>query len=783
MLNRLKARISSVSGSFATKSFLLYSTLATLLVLTLILLVFSFFQNQSIADINSVTRSALGNMAYKTDTVFAGTGELAYQLFRNNNSIAVMMSKERDISAEIRLATDIEGIMLANPYLQSVYICNRERVLMRKDRGSYYDLEPDADILRLIFDQAILTPIQRKIPINNQESLNVISVIYHTAYPNNEQMNGAVVININATALYRNIIESSEAGDRLSFATTETGTVIVHPNRSLYQTDQAGLPYMKQILADLSDSGSFRIGSGQDSMMVNFVRAHRYGLIFISMSPFATITESLSRAKGFTILVCLIALLLLVLSDYILTRFLFRPMRRMVQDIKNSDRYHSLGVTSDQTRDEIRYISQTLTGVLDYVGVLDRREKDNIFILRNSLIWRLINDQAPLLSPLELERQFAERNIQFNLNCPFALVLLRLDSFAMWGDEKSTSPRNLLLFSVGNITAELIGESFPACAFETESDYEILLVNLDQEQMRDFLPMVTICLQRAQAAVKELLNVSVTAAVSDVSDEISQLSNLYRQALAYTQYRLIYGPGNLFSRQVFSEPGNPPCDKAVKDVLQSVKAGNRDAFIQQFDALLVLARSYSLERALKLLTNLYVEIIHIKTHLNGTGSPQDSDDVIRIYREISAMDGPLALSRHFLAVFEQVSGQVISTNKLSARDLLEDAIRMVQTDYADSQISGNSVARRLSLSPQYFSKLFAEFTGSSFPEYLNKVRLEKACALLLTSDRNAFEIGEAVGYANRSYFSTVFKKTYGVSPSKYRVLNRKLQPPGEHISR
>jgi YesN/AraC family two-component response regulator len=71
--------------------------------------------------------------------------------------------------------------------------------------------------------------------------------------------------------------------------------------------------------------------------------------------------------------------------------------------------------------------------------------------------------------------------------------------------------------------------------------------------------------------------------------------------------------------------------------------------------------------------------------------------------------------------------------------------------------------------------VFSDQTGCGFPEYLNHVRLQKAGELLENSDRNAFEIGEMVGYTNRSYFSTLFKKEFGVSPSKYRLLKAKKE--------
>ena len=53
--------------------------------------------------------------------------------------------------------------------------------------------------------------------------------------------------------------------------------------------------------------------------------------------------------------------------------------------------------------------------------------------------------------------------------------------------------------------------------------------------------------------------------------------------------------------------------------------------------------------------------------------------------------------------------------------------------------------------------------------YLTKIRLEHAVELLRTTEDKTYVIAEAVGYTESNYFSYVFKKQYGISPSKYRA--------------
>ena len=85
----------------------------------------------------------------------------------------------------------------------------------------------------------------------------------------------------------------------------------------------------------------------------------------------------------------------------------------------------------------------------------------------------------------------------------------------------------------------------------------------------------------------------------------------------------------------------------------------------------------------------------------------------------------------------------------------------------DKEISLTDIADYLSLHPNYFSALFKKDCGMTFMEYLRKVRIEKACALMKQSNRKLYEIAEQVGYRDALQFNRAFHKETGVSPSEY----------------
>lgn len=102
------------------------------------------------------------------------------------------------------------------------------------------------------------------------------------------------------------------------------------------------------------------------------------------------------------------------------------------------------------------------------------------------------------------------------------------------------------------------------------------------------------------------------------------------------------------------------------------------------------------------------------------------------------------------------------------RDILENSIEYIKTHYMDENMSLNAVAQVANISANHFSALFSQNIGQTFIEYLTGIRMEHAKELLRCTGKRASEIALEVGYKDSHYFSYLFKKTQGMTPSDYR---------------
>lgn len=121
------------------------------------------------------------------------------------------------------------------------------------------------------------------------------------------------------------------------------------------------------------------------------------------------------------------------------------------------------------------------------------------------------------------------------------------------------------------------------------------------------------------------------------------------------------------------------------------------------------------------------------------------------------------------------SDRLVRARNTSSRSIVEEAKEYIYAHYAEEELSLDDICRELGVSGSYFSSIFKKETGTSFIGFLTECRMEKAARLLLETEEKNYVIAGQVGYADPNYFSYVFKRKFGVSPSKYRTEHTKRE--------
>ena len=102
------------------------------------------------------------------------------------------------------------------------------------------------------------------------------------------------------------------------------------------------------------------------------------------------------------------------------------------------------------------------------------------------------------------------------------------------------------------------------------------------------------------------------------------------------------------------------------------------------------------------------------------------------------------------------------------RSILKTAVDFIDQHYMEEDMSLNKAANAANVSANHFSALFSQNMGQTFIEYLTSLRMDKAKEYLRCTGMRSSEIAGEVGYKDAHYFSYLFKKTQGMTPSDYR---------------
>lgn len=125
-----------------------------------------------------------------------------------------------------------------------------------------------------------------------------------------------------------------------------------------------------------------------------------------------------------------------------------------------------------------------------------------------------------------------------------------------------------------------------------------------------------------------------------------------------------------------------------------------------------------------------------------------------------------------IAYAEKMVSQAITIRDQNSgnknRSILKTAVDFIESHYMEEEISLNTVANVANVSANHFSALFSQNMGQTFIEYLTSLRMNKAKELLRCTGMRSSEIAGEIGYKDAHYFSYLFKKTQGMTPSDYR---------------
>ncbi|MCD8083765.1 MAG: response regulator [Clostridiales bacterium] len=276
---------------------------------------------------------------------------------------------------------------------------------------------------------------------------------------------------------------------------------------------------------------------------------------------------------------------------------------------------------------------------------------------------------------------------------------------------------------------------------------------------------------------RRFLEMTVTIGIGHSCQSLEDAPASYQSALDALGYRAIVGAGQtIYINDV--EPvsqGNLQLDgKDEADLIAAVKFGSEEeihSVIHRLAGKMEDARVHIRQQQIYRLLVVHVFIQMIQQH------GLDVNEILPPERQLSeiwymAREGG-AFEQKMVEIALRINEKISLERDNKGRQLILEALQYIQEHYQNPDLSVEMICRKLHMSQAYFSTLFKKETGQTYVAYLTELRMNKAVELLNTTDDKTYVIAGKVGYQEQNYFSYVFKKRFGMSPTKFRGMQKR----------
>ncbi|TVQ25994.1 MAG: AraC family transcriptional regulator [Spirochaetaceae bacterium] len=467
-----------------------------------------------------------------------------------------------------------------------------------------------------------------------------------------------------------------------------------------------------------------------------------------------SIRRFVSRQRAGFMRVILIVFLAGLATIILVLRHVFKPITSIV----GTFRTNTVHTANPNGSTDLEQILQYSTEAMDDLRLLRQQDRDYKQLLREKTLHRLMTQHEPMSS-------IQETLLPPGQTGSFVRVcVVAIDGFNRGGAALQSYRENWLSTELHKVFGERDGA-------DVIDDFggTVLVVFWTSALVRDCIDP-QFWLPVTQGSFVHI-NSSLTVAIGQAVDSISQLQKSYLMAQQCLLARFVLGYGAVItSDTLMSMPSSTPRypDKLDQQCVQAIRLGDRASLNESIEALKEYVESCRPDYAVKACQVLYASCTKVLL-----GIVRRQGQVYTFHSDLAKdFDSFQRFSEGLIELYNrhQVQRSRTADERVSReRQIFVEQIHAAVSElYADPNLSVEILADRAGYSANYFGHLYKEYTGSTVNDYIREIRVSHACELLRQTDLPVRTIAEEVGVASEKHFYYLFKKTKGMTPQQFR---------------
>lgn len=727
----MNTQLSALKLRTFRRMFLCHILVIVLTISVLSLSLFSTFSSSATRELETIAQSMVGQVDRICDT-----------LYLEMNAVAMQLLADANINAQIRLAIpnrlreyqailSLRDMQTSYPFINYIGLHNLSLGNSASLKwGVSYDR--DKDIHQLISGQSTYRHLQtlpRQVLSLSGQTESVVSFVFETLVPSGKSVYGAISININASYL-QDLLTTYTKASGVSMQIYNENAVLLAENND---SDLLRVNWTADILP--TKSGAFTKEINGERYYIACSTENDLGWTIIRTQASSQMFHNLRTLQEITIFITFALIIIGGLITFTTLSTLFKPVRKAMQCIKNAD----------ASTGEFQQLANALYNANSRSSTLESTVSSVLDTLREAFLRALLLGQdLSTFTKLNLYNDIS----QFTF--PYLLVL-------------SVDPDETEDGIVYQELCTQLKESFavlcPTEALIVDNRIALLLSAVEILSSDDIRHIIS-------TIQKQPKRESFSVGIADWTDDSDALTTCWEQANFRLNYRLMMGPHSIVDDKAMPTPrtGSSYPVALEKQLLNTLREGTQETVDRIIDEFVSGLDSKNLHQ-LKLDVN---QLLLAIAHLYPSDSENIDEALSDCFRLPIDVRTPDQLKRFLHECTNASLLEIRDHNENIHVSIIKTIYTFIEEHYDNPGLTIDDIAKSVRLSPGYCARLFRKETGESLSAYIQELRLDKAKTHLLNTQKSVGEICISVGIPNSTYFSTIFKKRFQLSPSQYR---------------
>jgi AraC-like DNA-binding protein len=590
---------------------------------------------------------------------------------------------------------------------------------------------------------------------------NKVITFFYTFTPYTTNVKGVLVFNIYEESIRKLVNNSDSLNDGYIEIVNTNGDVISHIRDDMVGRNISDDTFIKAIEDSPSAEGHMNNYIDNKRQLITYYKSDYNNWIYIGVFPVDSLMAKVNKLKTYTMYICLIFILAGILVSYFISKKIYSPLRKLLQDIRLKK-----GIDMKSNESEMSILSKVYDSLLKEEARLFflLEHKDNI---RDTYLMSLIKGKN--------EEDFDKELTGIDFTYPnYVCAIIVIDRHHLFEKGYSKEQQEYMRILILKVSEELINSVYECAGLVYDKKKIALVINFGETPEEVLKQSLKKLFVQIQDEMRKIFDNTISIGIGSWRESAAGIGDSLDEAQEALRYKLTEGCGSInFWQDIEYESSTYYYpfvhEKYIFNILNVGNKGKLEEVISEMVREIRDNREVHYDNIIQIFNQLIGNTIKylLDAHCNismifGSG--------YNIYHALSTKETLEDIKVWLVEIYSTIADYLLESRSRS-KSYFEQALDYIHKNYK-RDIDIKVIAEHAGISYSHLRKIFKEETGENIVNYINNLRINESKRLLCMPNMTIKEIALILGYNNDQSFVRFFKKYEGIAPGEFRISNK-----------